>query len=276
MGSIRRRLQHNANDSKNTRMDVGSALTCWKPDELGHISRYCKIADLIVEESRRLGRPIDLLEAGCGQVWVLRHLYRARMERKRDIVRSYLGVDIDPAILDEIPGWSAATSILDSGWLTAFSGRVHIQDLTMDARFDCEDRSVDVFWSTEVIEHMKPQFVEAWIADAHRCLRPLGLAYVSTPNHDGSNAVLPLDHVYEWGHEELKTMLRKRFDIVAVAGVFIQMPKFRRAQRELQRWPDEVVGAIEERFSPEWARVILATAYPEWANNAAFVLRRRG
>lgn len=272
--SIRRRLAINVNDSKNTRMDVVDPCSSWRPDELAHISRHCKIAELIMDESARLGRPCDLLEAGCGNSWVLRHLYHSVVIRKSEVARSYLGVDIDPAVLDELPGWAAAPSVNESNWLRAFGGRVLIQDLTVEPRFPLASGSVDVFWTTEVIEHMRPEFVEAWLQDAVRCLRWGGLAYISTPNHDGSNERLPLDHVYEWGHAELRGLLEKYFTVEAVAGVFIQMPRFRRAQRELQRWPHGVVAAIEQRFSPEWARVILATAYPEYSNNAAFILRR--
>jgi hypothetical protein len=85
---------------------------------------------------------------------------------------------------------------------------------------------------------------------------------------------LPTDHVYEWGHEELIRLLNKYFVIERVHGVFIQMRHFHKAQQELRRWPDTVIADIRNRFSPEWQRVILATPYPEVANNAAFILRK--
>lgn len=276
MSSIRRKLsdKDNPNGSKNTRMDVAGPQASWKPDELGHISRYCKIADLIIEEAKRLERPVHCLEAGCGNIWVLRHIYKSIVIRKADVVASYLGVDIDPAVLDEYPGWPDYPSVNDSAWLKTFNGRVQIQDLTMCPKFSVEEGTIDVFWTTEVIEHMEPKFVEPWLADAARCLRPGGLAYISTPNHDGSNAKLPADHVYEWGHEELRALLTKYFVIEQVHGVFTQMRHFERSQRLHTRWPDHVITDIKQRFSPEWQRVILATAYPEVANNAAFVLRK--
>lgn len=275
MTSIRRKLVENVNDSKNTRMEVAGPHSSWKTDELGHITRYCKIAELILDEWKHLGRRVDLLEAGCGQVWVLRHIYKSIFVEKAKVVSSYLGVDIDPAVLNELPGWAACETINESTWLNNYNGRIAIQDLTVNPVFALANESVDVFWTTEVIEHMKPEFVEPWIKDAHRCLRPGGLAYVSTPNHDGSNKTLPLDHVYEWGHAELIALLEKYFTITDVKGVFIQMPKFKKAQTEWHRWPDDVVCDIQRRFSNEWARVILATPYPEYANNAAFVLRKR-
>ena len=74
---------------------------------------------------------------------------------------------------------------------------------------DLPDNSIDFFWTTEVIEHMGREFIAPWLDDANRVLRPGGLIYVSTPNHDGSNDKLPEDHVYEWGFEELKEELEE-------------------------------------------------------------------
>lgn len=277
MSSIRRKLdpKDNVNDSKNTRMDVAGPLASWKPDEIGHITRYTKIADMLIKEAKYLGRPVKALEVGCGNIWVLRHIYKSVVIRKSDVLSRYDGYDIDPAVLDEYPGWPAYPSVNDSAWLQTMNGQVHIQDVTVDPTFDAPDGFYDVFWTTEVIEHMGREFVEPWIADAARCLAPGGLAYVSTPNHDGSNNKLPEDHVYEWGHQELIDLLSKYFEIVDVHGVFTQINNFKRAHRTEERWPQHVISDIQRRFSPEFQRVILATAYPETSNNAAFVLRKK-
>ena len=75
MSSIRKKLLVNENDSKNTRMDIASAgvLANWRPDEIAHMSRFDKIASLCIEESRKLGRPLDTFEVGCGECWALRN-----------------------------------------------------------------------------------------------------------------------------------------------------------------------------------------------------------
>jgi len=279
MASIRRKLAVNANDSKNTRMDIAMAgvLANWRTDELAHISRFCKIGQLIMKRSKELGRPVDCLESGCGEVWVLRYLYKAFVSKKAEIVNSYVGVDIDPACLDD--WWTQEDSpVTEQRWfktMTGGTGRIDLQDLTLDPEFKVEDESMDIFWTTEVIEHMGREYIEPWIKNAARKLRPEGIAYVSTPNHDGSNDQLPKDHFYEWGFEELKELLEKYFIIEDVKGVFTQMNNFKRNHRANLRWPQHVIDDIEARFDNHWARVILATAYPETSNNCAWVLRKK-
>lgn len=286
MSSIRRVLEHNENDSKNTRMDIASAgvLANWRPDELAHISRYCKIAELVMAQAKKNGRPCHLLEVGCGQVWVLRYLYKAWVTRKAEIVASYTGFDIDPAVLSDF--WQDG-DVVDQKWfqtMTGGNGEIVIQDMTTNPILGSDetkevipDETMDVVWSTEVIEHMGREFVEPWIAECSRVLATDGVAYFSTPNHDGSNDKLPEDHVYEWGFEELKSLLSSYFEIESIVGVFGQMPKLRKAQNSGHRmgWPLDFWNLITTRFDPHWQRVILAAPFPEVSNNVAWICRKK-
>lgn len=277
MPSIRKRLAENINDSKNTRMDIlGAGIRAnWRPDELAHMSRFDKIACLIMGEAKSLGRPLNLLEVGCGQLWTLRLLESAYVVTKKDQVASYLGYDIDPACLVELDGWpNALGELFKSTWIQKYNAIIKLQDLTTNSVFATENESIDFFYTTEVIEHMKPEFIEPWIKDAHRCLRPGGLIYISTPNSDGSNKVLPKDHVYEWGFQELRSLLERYFKLEAVTGTFIQMHKFNRIQSELHRIPDELLKVYEDRFGHHWLRVMLAATYPEVSNNCNWRLRK--
>ena len=279
MSSIRRKLTVNENDSKNTRMDIASAgvLANWRPDELAHMSRFDKIATLCIEEAKRLERPIDGFEVGCGECWTLRNLYKAYVIKKSDVIRSYYRYDIDPACELENPFWSNAGGLLkDSTWFKNFNGEIRIQDLTVNPVFDLEDQSVDFFWSTEVIEHMGREFVPAWLDDVARVMRKGALGYVSTPNHAGSNDKLPEDHVYEWGFLELKEELERNFIIESVVGTFIQIPKLRKALREDPNgWTADQYEMLEQRYGRQFLRMAAAVFYPEVANNCAWVLRKK-
>ena len=69
-------------------MDIASAgvLANWRPDEIAHMSRFDNIASMCIEEAKRLGRPLDTFEVGCGECWTLRNLYKAYVIKKSDVI----------------------------------------------------------------------------------------------------------------------------------------------------------------------------------------------
>tara|TARA_R100001443_G_scaffold89198_4_gene95684 strand:- start:4656 stop:5507 length:852 start_codon:yes stop_codon:yes gene_type:complete len=283
MSSIRKKLLVNENDSKNTRMDIASAgvLANWRPDEIAHMSRFDNIASMCIEEAKRLGRPLDTFEVGCGECWTLRNLYKAYVIKKSDVISSYYGYDIDPACEMENPFWSnAGNPLKDSTWFKNFNGEIRIQDLTTNPVFDLKDESIDFFWTTEVIEHMGKEFISAWLDDAARVIRPNGLIFVSTPNHEGSNDKLPEDHVYEWGFKELKDELERNFKLIDVTGTFIQLPNLKKAIKEDSNFPSrgwslEQLEMLKARYGRQFLRVVAAAPYPEYANNCSWILRKK-
>ena len=124
-------------------------------------------------------------------------------------------------------------------------------------------------------------------------MRPKGLAFVSTPNHDGSRDKLPEDHIYEWGFQELKEELERNFIIEDVTGTFIQLPNLKRAMKEQiepsvdgiptysnikrypRAWSFEQLEMLESRYGRQFLRVVAAAPYPEYANNCSWVLRKK-
>ncbi|KKN19698.1 hypothetical protein LCGC14_0943190, partial [marine sediment metagenome] len=149
-----------------------------------------------------------------------------------------------------------------------------VQDLTLKPKMPVRNGSIDFAFSTEVIEHMKPQFVSAWLDGVDKAVRKGGLIFISTPNSDGSNEKLPLDHVYEWGYRELKRELTSRWELIYHHGTFIKLPAFRKANRLRRLVPEHLVESYEQRFGRHWLRNILAVGFPEVANNVSWTLRK--
>ena len=84
----------NANSSKNTRMDIdhaGKELD-YRKDEIMHIARYVRGAQTMVDLAKQLGRPIRVLDIGCGQMNTVRLFYKSYVEKKSDIIEQYVGI----------------------------------------------------------------------------------------------------------------------------------------------------------------------------------------
>lgn len=266
MTSQRHKLAVNANESKNTRMDIRAAGRTgdWRADILAHMSRYDRIASLMIEEAKRLGRPLRILDVGCGEMWPLRVFFHSHADVKAAVIQDYVGVDIEPWEMDFMtPEMRERIGI-----------RRVVQDLTLNPKMPVRNGSIDFAFSTECIEHMKPQFVSPWLDGVDKAVRKGGLIFISTPNSDGSNDKLPQDHVYEWGYDELRTELTSRWTLLWHYGTFIKLPAFKKANRERRVVSEHLVEDYEKRFGRHWLRTILAVTYPEVANNVSWTLRK--
>lgn len=101
MASERSKLDENINNSKNTRMNLVDSMRLMdlRKDELMHIGRYFKACQTAVNLSKELGRPIKVLDLGCGEAYSMRLFYKSFLVKKSDVIERYFGVDIDKPML---------------------------------------------------------------------------------------------------------------------------------------------------------------------------------
>jgi len=88
-------------------------------------------------------------------------------------------------------------------------------------RLPLRERSFDAAFSFQVIEHLDDPGV--LVKALARCLRPDGVALVTTPNIRMSDGVNPY-HVHEYRADELAACLREGFAEVEVLGVGMSPP----------------------------------------------------
>jgi SAM-dependent methyltransferase len=88
-------------------------------------------------------------------------------------------------------------------------------------RLPLRERSFDAALSFQVIEHLEDPGV--LVQALARCLRPDGVALVTTPNIRMSDGVNPY-HVHEYRADELAACLREGFAEVEVLGVGMSPP----------------------------------------------------
>lgn len=225
---------------------------------LMHMAHYDTSAKCMVDESRRLGRPIDVVNIGAGDLWDLRVLISGMKISKASILRTYTAVDI---VSRSSPFGKSLSQYITFNSIA--------QDLMQNSKLDMDAISADLIISTEFIEHIDRQSAVVVLEEMHRILRPGGLVYITTPNADNSTRSDKY-HTYEWPLPELLITLENiGFEIYNCQGTYIDQRKFDRCNAIEHRISEELVEIIKTRFSSNFYRLILATPYPEYSNGVA-------
>lgn len=168
----------------------------------------------LAEWLRAAGRPVTVLDVGCGDGLKIGYLLDRGFFSERDRV---IGLDVNPARIERV---KAKYAILD--------GRVG--DATTLAGID--DDSCDGAIASAVIEHLAD--TDLFLRNLRRVLRPGGRAYVSSlvrrkhivymyRNPSGEFSRDP-EHIYEWRSDE---------EFRAVMGRHLKVVKFRSSPFEV-------------------------------------------
>ena len=270
MPSERSKLDNNVNDSKNTRMDIVNSLQNmdFRKDELMHIGRYLKACQTAITLSKQLNRPIKILDLGCGEAYSMRTFYKSFVVKKSEVVKRYIGIDIDEPMLSK-------TRDKYNKVLETVHGRLIAQDLTVNPHTKVKDGTIDLIIWFEMVEHIQPEFVRPILDEVFRVLSPEGILLLSTPNSNGSNQKLPKDHVYEWSYEDLSQEIQKAgFTILSSHGTSINPSKI---PKDIWEKKGEMVEAVYSTFGENTAFscVALAPLFPvKYSKSMLFELKK--
>lgn len=262
--------ENNINDSKNTRMDFTKQPSNmnYRKDEIMHIGRYWNGVETILELSKNLGRPIKVLDIGCGEMNTAKMLNSAVFCKKEDVLAEYIGVDIDSIMVKK-----ACTAYGQS--YKTLNARFHIQDLTVDSKLPFEDGHFDLVICFEFMEHIQPKFLPAILAEARRLLGKNGKALFSTPNSNGSNEKLPKDHIYEYSFEECLTLFDQAgFKVTDAMGTCVNIIKMPKEEKERL---DQILKRFYSAFGrgSAFSAVAIAPLFnPKYCKNVIYHLSR--
>lgn len=258
----------NVNSSKNTRMDIDHAEKelDYRKDEIMHIARYIRGAQTMVDLAKKLGRPIRVLDIGCGQMNTVRLFYKSYVEKKSSVIERYVGVDIDFKMVEKSrEQFKFAYNTCNAEFL--------IQDLTVNSHLDFKDGYFDLIICTEFLEHINPTMSQPVIEEAYRVLNRDGVALFSTPNSNGSNKNLPKDHFYEYAYEELVQKFKKaKFSVNDTVGLCINLSKL---PKEYVNNLSGVFDRFNEAFGRNSAFTSVAIApliKPTYCKNVLYIL----
>jgi 2-polyprenyl-3-methyl-5-hydroxy-6-metoxy-1,4-benzoquinol methylase len=258
--SQRFKAAKNTNDSKNTRLDIAGEFSKYRfgRDQLAHVSRYLFIVEQMIDYAKRLGRPLRVLDIGCGDVYIARVLVSSFVVKKRDVVALYTGFDIDDKILSRASG-----NLPQSLDIELVCGDVTDGDL---AQFDTD--AYDLVICTEVIEHIKPEFVAAFLGEIKR----IGVrAIISTPNFAGGTGKIPTDHIKEWDCGDLAREMRAAgLEIRDSIGVFCNLNKLEKiAQRNRQI--GVIYGILKPKMDADFLSICMARFIGSAAQNILYL-----
>lgn len=230
---------------------------------LMHMSHYDRAADLIIRESVRLGRPIDVVNVGAGDLWDLHVLNHGMKVDKKKILRSYTAIDIESR---PSPFGKKLSEYIKFESL--------VKDLEADPNLPVHDETADVIICTEFIEHVHKHQGDNIIQEMNFVLRPGGLLYLTTPNTDNTTRTDKY-HLHEYSLSELYEVMESNgFEIESYYGTYIDVRTFNKVNAELKRIPDELLEIVRTRFTNNFFRIFCATPYPEYSNGIAIHARK--
>lgn len=147
-------------------------------------------------ERERLGRPVRVLDLGCGNGYFAAAMLATGAEvvavdvsgeavrRARERIRTPRApADRRPlegtAVGDALPG--SAGVQLDEPVVDSVRRRFDARVIDADAPLPFEDAGFDVVWAGETIEHVAD--TAGWLSEVRRVLRPGARLLLSTPDH---------------------------------------------------------------------------------------------
>jgi 2-polyprenyl-3-methyl-5-hydroxy-6-metoxy-1,4-benzoquinol methylase len=212
---------------------------------------FTKCIDLIIEHSKAVKRPLDVLDIGCGDMFVLKVLWNGSYVKKSTVLGTYLGMDIADV---EIP-------------VGSHTDGVNLQFIRRDFM---EDQSipladVDFVVIHEFLEHIDRKSSIEVLRNVINCIRPGGKLYLSTPN-DAMHHTDTKYHMHQYGLQEIVDILKSfGMEIDFITGQYARLDVLSKCLESFYGISKDVLQSLRNRLSTNYYRCILATMFPEFS-----------
>lgn len=260
--SERLKIAVNKNSSKNTRLPIAEEFGNYRfgRDALAHLFRYLFIGEWIIKNARAAKKPLQVLDIGCGDIYVVRVLVSSFRVKKTDVIARYVGFDIDDKSLRRTEKTKPHSLQVE----------LVCGDVTDGGLAQFRDDEFDLVICTEVIEHVKPEFVEGFLNEIKRIGR---YAIISTPNFAGGTGKLPEDHIKEWTYRELSALLRAcGIDVLQEIGTFCNLNRVKRLAVH-DSSIESTFRFLERRMDSDLLSLCMARVIGNEAQNVMYVCK---
>lgn len=238
-------------------------------EHLAHLVHYKVNIKWMKEMAKRMGRPISILNVGCGEVNELRMFYTADSTEKKKVIKEYVGLEGDAKCV-------AATEKKAATVLKGVNGSIEICDITK-GNFPVKAGHFDLIICNEVLEHIPGAAVPLVLKAIRRAARSTAVILISTPNKDGTNERLPADHVKEWKYDELhEAFTHAGLEEIDELGVYIKKSNLLRYLRDNgEPAVAEAAESLWDRFGLDIGSMMTADLARPVANNLIHILKKK-
>ncbi len=229
-------------------------------DQLAHIFRWIHVM-------KKCEHGDSIVDFGCGKGHLLKVLYANGRKPGK-----YVGLDIRTQTIDK-----AKIRIKELEWASFRETDLILEDPNYFASL-----GADKVVSFEVIEHIGKQNADIFLRNLELCGNENATYYLSTPNFDEKVGAAD-NHTYdsgdgrgvdvqEFGHEELKSLLLKYFDIVEYFGTFASIRDYKPFMNE---WQTKMYESLHEYYDSNLLSNLMAPMFPAQSRNTLWVLKRK-
>lgn len=203
-----------------------------------------------------------VLDIGCGPDQMMTKVLRASQSHVPDL---YVGVDVQKLPRKSGIAWAR---VLDEFDVTRRWKELLTKN---DAATGQTPGPFDVITCFEVLEHMPVDRGRALLKAIKTCLKPAGIALLSTPVYNGRH--MAANHIHEYGFEELRgEITRSGLVLDRVVGTFMTSQAAKRVATPEQR---TLLETLHERwYAWDILANFLAPLYPEASSNCCWIMRK--
>jgi 2-polyprenyl-3-methyl-5-hydroxy-6-metoxy-1,4-benzoquinol methylase len=263
--SERYKATKNINQSKNTRLPIREEFyNCrFNRDALAHISRYLFIVEHVIALAKMHGRPLTWLDIGCGDVYLARTLDKSFHIRKTEVVKYYVGFDIDDVKLRRVKMTKP----------TSMNIELVAGDITAGGLEQFNTKEFDIVTCLEVTEHIQPKFVLQLYLEIHRICKFDGDIWISTPNWAGGTGKLPKDHIKEWDYKDLVNVMKDAgLQIKSTTGIFSNLNHVKKLVHEHTSL-GIIYNLLVDKFDSNFLSLIMGRVIGTQAQNILYHCR---
>lgn len=195
-------------------------------------------------------------------------------------IKSYTGVDICEANIREAKR-GASGKIPEDKLESYYPFKVNwILSNVAEMTNYINEGFADVVIYTSALEHMHKDVGTQSLKECYKIMNSCSVMFLSCPNTPGNGYETQYSaHVYEWGYQELKDMLKELgFEIVNEIGLVMKVKKMKEffASEEVSPEMKKIYNKLASYMPSPWLSSFISIPYPEQSDEILFVVRKKG